>query len=624
VTARLRPVLSLVKGESPPSYASRLARFHGVGSARTLCLELRIRFGGLVDGNDGDLCQLATVAGVPVQPLRANALQRTEDGFIFRDERLVRSTLRRTRLHACPLCLADDVAAGAAARTDIPADAAVAGRTAWLLKPLRTCPTHEVALAEVATASSAHHLHDFAGLVGPHSARIARLAAEAVERQLSGLEIYLYGRLNGSPAAMPWLDALPWHAAARTCEMLGVVATLGRTPNLNDLNDGDWYRAGNAGFGIARDGEAGIRAFLADLQRSYPTSSLGKEGLQAVFGRFHQWLATERHSAFEPVRDVVFQHVHETTPVGAGDELFGRRFPSRILHSVRTAALESGAHPKRLRKLLAAAGHIAPDQGKGLDHHVLFDAVSAAPLLRLAVGTVSMVEMADYLGAGRVQTKLLVSAGYITPVVAANGDPAGFGKHAFAKSDLDAFLVRLGARAVPVDDATEYRLPIPQAAKRAHCGAMEVVAMMLDGRLEWIGRLAGEHGYLALLVDVGELRAQVTAAPLPGLPPYKVAKQLKTTWHVVKGLIEVGALPVQRAVNPTTRTPVDIVLYEDLRQFGETYASVVELATTGGVHPFNLKHQLTSAGVEPAFDPAVVKATFYLRDTVVSAVSLAG
>ncbi len=77
--------------------------------------------------------------------------------------------------------------------------------------------------------------------------------------------------------------------------MLGVVATLGRKPNLNLLDDADWHRAGGAGFGIACGGEPGIRAFLGDLQRSYPASSLGKEKTQAVFGRFHQWLDAERH-----------------------------------------------------------------------------------------------------------------------------------------------------------------------------------------------------------------------------------------------------------------------------------------------------------------------------------------
>ncbi len=175
--ARLRPVLPIVDGESPTSYASRLARFHAVGSARSLCLETRVPFRGLVAGDEVAVARLAEVAGVEVELLGAHALRRTEDGATLRGERLVRSTLRRARVHACPACLAGDAAA-----SDAPADAAMAGRSAWLLEPLRTCAVHGSALVEIVTTASAHHLHDFALLVASGASDIARLAAEAVKR----------------------------------------------------------------------------------------------------------------------------------------------------------------------------------------------------------------------------------------------------------------------------------------------------------------------------------------------------------------------------------------------------------------------------------------------------------
>ena len=608
---RLRPVLSIVDGESPTSYVSRLARSHTVGSARSLCLDIRVPFRGLVDGDEIAVARLAEVAGVEVETLGAHALRRTEDGATLRGERLVRSTLRRSRVYACPACLAGD-----AASSDDPADASMAGRSLWLLEPMRTCAVHGVALVEIAMAASAHHLHDFALLLAPRASDVTRLAAEAVERLPSGLERYLLDRLDGKVGAAPWLDALPWHAAARTCEMLGVVATLGRTPNLNLLDGADWHRAGGAGFGIAREGEAGVRAFLADLQRGYPASSLGKEKAQAVFGRFHQWLAAERHPAFEPVRDLVFRHLHETTPVGPDDELFGRRFPGRRIHSIRTAALESGAHPKRLRKVLDVAGLLPAGSEDRLDHHVLFDAGAAAETLRIAAGTVSMVEAACHLNAGRVQTGLLVDAGHIMPVVTANADPAGFGMHGFAKEELDAFLARLTERAVPVEAAGVGHATIPDAARRAHRGAMEVVAMILDGTLAWVGRLAGERGYLAILVDGDEVRRKAAAPALPGLAAYKVARELGTTPRVVKGLVTVGALRVKQAKNPVTRTPVEIVAFADLERFRATFVSVVELAAERREHPFTLKGKLSRSGVQPAFEAEAVGASFYRRTQI--------
>ena len=89
--------------------------------------------------------------------------------------------------------------------------------------------------------------------------------------------------------------------------------------------------------------------------------------------------------AFDPVRDLMRAHILETTPVGPGAEVLGRPVERRILHSVHSASLETGAHPKRLRKLLAAAGLLSAGHEAEPNDRVLFGAEPARRVLEAVV-----------------------------------------------------------------------------------------------------------------------------------------------------------------------------------------------------------------------------------------------
>jgi len=47
------------------------------------------------------------------------------------------------------------------------------------------------------------------------------------------------------------------------------------------------------------------------------------------------------------------------------------------------------------------------------------------------------------------------------------------------------------------------------AAKKACCGAEAIVRLAIDGKLARKWKLAGERGYMSLLVDVDEVRGLV-------------------------------------------------------------------------------------------------------------------
>ncbi|SNS82021.1 hypothetical protein SAMN05421763_10377 [[Luteovulum] sphaeroides subsp. megalophilum] len=84
---------------------------------------------------------------------------------------------------------------------------------------------------------------------------------------------------------------------------------------------------------------------------------------------------------FEVFRRILRDHVVETSPLGPGDELMGEPVTVRHLHSVRTAAKETGIDQRRMRRMLAAAG-IVPEAAEGTcDGWETFDAAAAQPIL---------------------------------------------------------------------------------------------------------------------------------------------------------------------------------------------------------------------------------------------------
>lgn len=97
-----------------------------------------------------------------------------------------------------------------------------------------------------------------------------------------------------------------------------------------------------------------------------------------------------------------------------------------------------------------------------------------------------------------------------------------------------------GAAPVPAADAT--LVDIPTAAKLACCGSAEIVRAVLDGRLTRKARLTSERGYMALLVDVEEVRALVRGADPGGFSAEALGERLQTRPHVIRKLIAAGHL----------------------------------------------------------------------------------
>lgn len=564
-------------------------------------------FQRVVDGVPEALDLIAYRGRADPEALTENAfVKKAQWRYVHRGQELARDNLRRATVVVCPKCLAEDLAAGP---LKFPAVAAIQ-RARWQIAALKTCPMHLAPLVVVDKDLTPSRLHDWAHHVGKALPNLPRLVEETDTRGLTGFETYVVNRINGGPAGAGLMDTLPLHVVITACELFGAVASLGRMPNLKALTDDQWRQAGAAGFDIIGGGKPSIEVFLEDLQTSYPYTRAGTEGPQAIFGRIYQVLEFGREDkAYDPLRDLMGDFILRNFPVGAGDLVFGKPVETRRLHSIRTLSMETGLHPKRLRKLLSSVEMLPPNADELADGNCLFDAEKAVSLAQsAAAATLSVRDAGTYLNAPRVQRDMLYRSGIIVPRIKASEHGAA---DQFAPEDLDAFLARLLDGAISVAAAGPTQANVPAAARLACCGSVDVIRAVLDGRLTRKGALAGERGYMSLLVDVEELRALVRGADHGGLTAEALAERLQTRPHVIRKLMIAGHLKAVTVINPVNRCPITAVPQEDVERFEAEFVSLFTIARQQGRHHMAVKKDLEAAGVEPAFDPETVGATIY-------------
>ncbi len=254
---------------------------------------------------------------------------------------------------------------------------------------------------------------------------------------------------------------------------------------------------------------------------------------------------------------------------------------------------------------------LPPNADELADGNCLFDAQKALSLAQAAAAaTLSVRDAGNYLNAPRVQRDMLYRSGLLLPRIKATDHGAA---DLFAPEDLDAFLARLLDGAAPVPAAEDGLVDIPTAAKVACCGSVEVVRAVLDGRLARKARLTSERGYMALLVDVEEVRALVRGADPAGFSAEALGARLQTRPHVIRKLIVTGHLKSETVINPVNRCPMTVVPTAAAERFETEFVTLFAIARRQGRHHMAVKKDLEATGVKPAMDSEKVGATFYRR-----------
>lgn len=578
---------------------------------REFCRDFGIDPRGIINGEADAVLALADLSGVDGKRLLGEAFTRFGEKrqFMYKGQHLLQSSLVRNRVRMCPACMGEDIE-----RLDCRLAARPHRRSMWLIRGVRTCDRHGMALAEVGKLDGPLVIHDASRAIADAIPRLQFLADAAVLRSPSNLELYLAKRLGGT-ASGSWLDGLPLYAALHLPLVTGAVALHGPGVALDDLDGDDAWECEAAGFEIVDKGAAGIRPLLDELQAPF-RSRRSSAGPKVMYGRLYDWLAHESEDrVYDPVRDIILEHAVETLPFGPGDTLFGRDVGARRLHSVHTAAQEFAMHPKRLRKALRKAGLAGKDSDSMIDNRVVADPEQVAALAKELKEAMNMTAARAYLNVPRPHDEGLVQTGLIKPMIEKPRGNSGM-HYTFRKTDLDEFLERLLHKADPAlggDPAFETLL---KAAKRCCSPVMDVVRLVLDGKLERVGRNPAERGFFSVLVDPKELREKTKLADHGGLSLREVEHRLKASTDVVKALIEHGHLPARTAINPVNRCPQTIVMPEDLAAFKETYVSLMNLAKERGEHFARIKKTLAAVGVDPVADPDKLGITLYRRSEI--------
>lgn len=585
--AQLHPTLELAPMETADSYVSRLAALHG-RDGMTFCGDFGVSIQHVWNGDPVAVTTIERLAGLPAGSLAAWSIRQSGDGHVLRDEPLYRSTLRRERMFVCPHCIAEDVA-----RSTHSPETSAYTRAIWQLVHIRACPTHLVPLVEIDHCTGLRR--NFASSIAKILPMLPDLIEQARPVPPSGLESYLTDRLEHGPGT-DWIDRLEFSAAARFSEYLGAVATRGHDVKVDSFSEADWRVAGDAGYRVVAGGEPAIWAFLSELWDTYPVRTKNQRP-QAILGPLNEWLRDALPSQ-QPIIDLIFRHTCATTPVGPGEIVLGRPVTKRILHSVHTAALEYDVHPKRLKKLLVAAGVVRPEQQNDTDNAVRFDARKHHPLLKRIAGSMSLTEVETYLGAGRVQTKLLYDHGFIKPFIS-GGSVGTLREHAFARDDLDAFMARLEAGAVQCETFEPPIYRIADAARRANRSAVEVLEAILDGTLEWKGKDPSTPGYAGILVDLSEITILLCDPEPDGLPFLAAAKRLGLTPPCARRLVDAGILRTETVRSPKNRCPMDVVPLAAVKEFETLYITPSGLSQIYGVNPKRIVKWMSDAEVVP-------------------------
>lgn len=607
---KLSLTLELGERETPPDFASRLSTRACRDDMREFCHDFGIDPRSIINGVPDAVGALADLAGVSRDRLLGEAFTRMDTArrqFQHRGEIFLQSSLMRNRVRMCPACMADDIE-----RLDCRLAARPHRRSMWLVRGVRTCAEHGMAIAEVGKLDGPNTIHDTTRVIADAVPRLASLVDSAVLRTPSRFERYLLQRLDGK-ASDSWLDGLPMYAALHLSLVVGAVAVHGPGVTLDDLDDTDAWRCETTGFDIVDKGAEGIGAFLDGLQVPY-RGIRSAQGPKAMYGRLYDWLAHEcRDKEYDPVREIIVDHSLDTLALGPGDVLFGRKVAVRRKHSVVSAAKEFGLHPKRMRKMLQRANLTDGGVGGAANNKVTFDAEEAANLLKGLAESVSLEKLREHLNVPRPHDRGLMERGFIKPMIAGGRAKGG---HAFLRSELDEFLERLLRHADPALHVNPAMVPLIAAAKRSCCAVMDVVALVLDGNLSRVGRDPGQAGFMSVLVDAEEVRPLVTGPAYDGYSLRDLETLLPAKSAAVKALIEKRFLVTETVKNPVTGWMQPIVREEELARFRREYVSLNNLARERGEHFARVKKALVAAGVVPVGDPGELKQTLYRRSDI--------
>ncbi|RBI67540.1 hypothetical protein DQW77_17540 [Roseovarius sp. TE539] len=577
------------------SYLARLAATWQT-TAPELAYDMGAPFKTLLQQDQGALGAFADWAGLDsdamVELMSWTGVRVGNVRMQFRGELYISRALRNPVIRGCPVCLRED---GAAAEG--PAASTMVMRGHWQMREVNLCVKHGHPLVPLWEARDPKARYDIGARLQEIEADIVSGAFDEPARTPSAYDLWLDKRLqNGSDDT--WLKGSPVFAITTLCRFLGEVLQ-----NENTAHDpaavGDIHAAG---FNAIAQGEEAIRAALDQIARraTGPFDEPGK-----VFGKLFDRLNREyaEEDGFDFFRDLLRECILDHWPVAAGEEILGEVVQSRRLHSLRTAARETGIGVKVLDQFLVEAGAIGPDDDR-VPNRKLFDAKKHADLLAEIPTFVGPIAMRKAMGATRQELIALTDAGVLVPRTRTETV-----KKPWRVSDGLGLVAELSTGAASVDGNDATWETLLHACKRRKTGIAHLIDTIRENRLS-VGRRRDAQGFHGIVVPKSEVdliippearvRAESDADLSDTVPAAEFGRSVGLRdGRVFQSLIEAGHVPAQKVMNPRTGRPQYRMTADDIAAFHERFVTLTTLATESGLHRNTLKSKFASHAVVP-------------------------
>lgn len=549
-------------GESATSLASRLARRNGVSGMAMFLSDFGIDYLKLSNGDQEDCARLASLAGVDPAELHHHTPALVSPGwFRLGMEEIKFTAFSRTALKGCPQCLQD------ASNQD---DAAHFGL--WQLTSIRTCCLHGCYLTPLPTSSGTRERFDVIKLTSGFSPPEPQIAND----QDLLFEHYLRTRIEKGPGKT-WLDRLPFHVAAQTCEGFGLLLTLGPKARRETVTPAQWAAAGTAGYGVLRHGPDAFREKLKEIQRAHPVDNTLYRTRYRVF---FEWLRhRDDDPQFDVIRDLVREFIFRNFPISEGYIVLGQPCPEQYVHSLSTARSRYGMSGWKLARRLASMG-LAERKTSG-QGFVLTGYVPTEIINDIATDFDDLLNAADagkHLGVERFMMTKLTKPGLVEKYFdEKNASPM------YHPRDLDGFLGKLRARVER--PKSEDLLDIATASHRVRIPTERVVEIILRNHLPLHAVDPATTRFPDFHVSLAVLREVIATDHHGTVRPTRAAKILGINIRTIRSLMDTGVLESCDIEELKSGRMRRYVCAKSMEQFSKSHISVVELATKSGRLP---------------------------------------
>lgn len=593
--------------EPAMGYAARLAALNGV-DLRSLLRDMRIDVDPLGRGDGRALDALAKLSRS--NPPSRFDLGRYTPSHAVGDKaaevgghRFPPGTILTSTTRICPHCVAQDLA-----RFEGPTRARPWSRLEWVLEPVRVCGRHGTVLLHVEADATLRAGHDFsATLASRVLPALERLRAEATSATGTAFVTWFAARLDGRCDPGNWLDDVPLHAASAFCEALGISVLHGPGTHPSNMGMADLARAAEEGYRVAAAGPEAVEGALDGIIGRHRFGKHGSVGHGKVYGRVHAVLrANPKDLAFEKFRHVLREHAFSRLPISPGTAFLGVRLDERRMHTQRSAAFSSSRSDVGLLRLVGAE---AVAEGRRL----WITVEEFGKVVATVEDHLTAKDVAARTGFSVKRVGHLEEAGLLA--VLPEADRKAGSKRRFLRPDVDAFMARLFRNAVPVANPAEPRMTVERAAPGLRVGTIEILNLILDDRLAWVGRHTTGRCYGDLLIDRDELLGVIqgdgsadevsepeAAAMLVGVDPKKL-------WCLVRA----GMLEWSPGYRPRDPRSVRALTRASVEAFASEYVTLKEAAAVLGLAPQQALRRLAEAGVADAAPYDRVRTKLYLR-----------